>query len=85
MREVEWFAARAPQVALQERASDRKSVIEQMKQAGDPLIEAYEDASAAAEKAMTLARRGGDYPLLSRGDIKCVFAIRGTRAALDQT
>jgi hypothetical protein len=51
MQEVEWFAARAPQVALQERASDRKSIIEQMKQAGDPLIEAYECASAIAERA----------------------------------
>jgi hypothetical protein len=79
MQEVEWFAARAPQVALQERASDRKAVIEQMKNAGDPLIQSYERASAIAERAMTLARRGGDYPLLSRGDIN-VYSLFVERA-----
>jgi hypothetical protein len=42
MQEVEWFAARAPQVTHQQRAADRKRVIGQMKQAGDPLITAYE-------------------------------------------
>src|SRR5205823_3931258 len=78
-QEVEWFAARAPQVALQERAIDRKGVIERLKEAGDPLIAAYERASAIAEKAMTLARRGSDYPLLSRGDIN-VYSLFVERA-----
>ena len=38
MQEVEWFAARAPQVAHKVRAADRKGLIEEMKAASDPLI-----------------------------------------------
>jgi hypothetical protein len=79
MQEVEWFAARAPQVALQARAADRKAKIAEMKAAGDPLIAQYEHASATAERAMTLARRCGDYPLLSRGDIN-IYALFVERA-----
>ena len=44
MQEVEWFAARAPAVAHEVRAADRKWRIEKMKAAGDPLIALYERA-----------------------------------------
>jgi Eco57I restriction-modification methylase len=79
MQEVEWFAARAPEVALQERAADRKALITEMKAAGHPLIAPYERASALAEKAMGLARRSGEYPLLSRGDIN-IYSLFVERA-----
>jgi hypothetical protein len=69
MQEVEWFAARAPQIAKQARAADRKRMIEALKTNGDPLSAAYDLASARAETAMERARKCGDYPLLSRGDI----------------
>ena len=69
MQEVEWFAARAPNIARQARAADRKRMIAALKTANDPLAESYGQASALAEKAMERARRSGDYPLLSRGDI----------------
>ena len=68
MQEVEWFAARAPQIARQARAADRKRMIAGLRNAGDPLADAYDMASARAEKAMARAR-AGEYPLLSRGDI----------------
>jgi hypothetical protein len=79
MQEVEWFAARAPEVAHQPRAADRKALISKMKAAGHPLIPQYERASARAEKATELARRSGEYPLLSRGDINIysLFVERG--------
>ena len=79
MQEVEWFAARAPKVAHQARAADRKRLIEEMKTAGDPLIGQYERASSLAETAMGRARRGGDYPLLSRGDIN-IYSLFVERA-----
>lgn len=79
MQEVEWFAARAPKVAHKARAADRKRLIAEMKAAGDPLIEPYERASSLAETAMERARKSGDYPLLSRGDINIysLFVERG--------
>jgi len=69
MQEVEWFAARAPTIARQARAANRKRLIETLKEAGDPLAASYALASARAETAMERARKSGDYPLLSRGDI----------------
>ncbi len=69
MQEVEWFAARAPRIAKQARAADRKDEIAKLKKKGDPLAAAYDLASARAEIAMERARKSGDYPLLSRGDI----------------
>ena len=79
MQEVEWFAARAPKVAHQARAADRKRLIAKMKAAGDPLIGQYERASTLANTAMERARKGGDYPLLSRGDIN-IYALFVERA-----
>jgi hypothetical protein len=79
MQEVEWFAARAPEVAHQARAADRKGLIAEMKVDGDPLIAQYERASSLAETAMDRARKGGDYPLLSRGDIN-IYSLFVERA-----
>ena len=79
MQEVEWFAARAPEVAHQARAADRKRLIAKMKAAGDLLIAQYERASSLAETAMERARKGGDYPLSSRGDIN-IYSLFVERA-----
>ena len=66
-------------VAKQARAADRKKKIAEMKAAGDQLIAQYERAAALADKAMQLARRSGDYPLLSKGDIN-IYALFVERA-----
>ncbi len=58
MQEVEWFAARAPEVARQARAADRKRMIDRMRNAGDELIGEYELASTRADKAMELRAQG---------------------------
>ena len=79
LRAPEWFAARAPQVARQARAADRKRLIAEMKAAGDPLIADYERAAALAETAMRRARKVGDYPLLSRGDFN-IYSLFVERA-----
>ena len=81
MQEVEWFAARAPEVAKQARAADRKEAIAKLRAAGVPLAAHYDRASARAEKAMERARRSGDYPLLSRGDIN-IYSLFVERAQM---
>jgi Eco57I restriction-modification methylase len=37
MQEVEWFAARRREIAMQQRASDRQRMIAELKRSGDPL------------------------------------------------
>jgi len=69
MQEVEWFAERAPAIARQARAADRKIAIAALTEVADPLARLYGLARDTAETAMRVARQGGAYPLLSRGDI----------------
>lgn len=69
MQEVEWFAGRAPEIAHQTRAADRKASVEKLLKSDDPLARQYERARDVAETAMRVARQSGVYPLLSRGDI----------------
>jgi hypothetical protein len=69
LQEVEWFAERKPEIALQARAADRKKLIANEKARNTPLWRDYVEASDAAETAARVAREAGDYPLLSSGDI----------------
>jgi hypothetical protein len=68
-----------PAIARQARAADRKAKIAQLKANGDPLAGQYERASARAETAMARARKSGEYPLLSRGDIN-IYSLFVERA-----
>lgn len=69
LQQVEWFAARRRDIALAQRAADRKRMIGELVEAGDPLAEDFTKASERAANATRMARSCGDYPLLSRGDI----------------
>ena len=69
LQQVEWFAARRREIALAQRASDRAKMIARMKKSGDGLAADYDKASARADAAARMAREGGDYPLLSGGDV----------------
>lgn len=69
LQQVEWFAARKREIAMSPRASDRKSMIEHLIEVDDPLAADFMKASRRAEIAAQIARDGGDYPLLSGGDI----------------
>ena len=69
LQQVEWFATRRREIALAPRAADRKRMIAALEQAGDPLAQDYAFASERAAMAARMARRLGDYPLLSSGDV----------------
>lgn len=69
LQEVEWFAERRPEIALQARAADRKKLIAREKVRDTPLWRDYVAAAESAETAARVAREAGDYPLLSSGDI----------------
>ncbi|WBX86236.1 Eco57I restriction-modification methylase domain-containing protein [Sphingosinicella microcystinivorans] len=69
LQQVEWFAARRPEIARAQRASDRSRMIRALEEAGDPLYADYQKADRRAGDAARVARGSGHYPLLSRGDI----------------
>ena len=69
LQQVEWFAARRPEIAMAQRAAERKRMIRALEEANDPLAAAFAEASARALTAARNARERGDYPLLARGDI----------------
>ena len=54
---------------MAQRASDRKRMITDLEKAGDPLARDFEEASERTTAAVRMARDGGDYPLLSGGDV----------------
>ncbi len=69
LQQVEWFAARRREIALAQRAADRKQMIADLEMAGDPLVQEFTLANERAAAAARLARTCGDYPLLSGGDM----------------
>lgn len=68
LQQVEWFAARKPEIARAQRASDRKKMIAALKDADDPLHADFEKAEQRAIDTSRIARKGGHYPQLARGD-----------------
>ena len=69
LQQVEWFAARRREIAMAQRAAERRRLIADLEKAGDPLASEYAYASEQASVAARMARTGGDYPLLSGGDV----------------
>ena len=69
LQQVEWFAARRPEIARAPRAADRKRMILDLERAEDPLASEFTEASERAKIMAQMARTCGDYPLLSGGDV----------------
>jgi hypothetical protein len=79
LQEVEWFAARRPEIAHATRADERRRMIESLKHRNDRLHGDYEAAKDQAEQMADVARRCGNYPLLSGGEIN-LYALFVERA-----
>ncbi|MCH8616350.1 BREX-1 system adenine-specific DNA-methyltransferase PglX [Sphingomonas sp. SM33] len=85
MQDVEWFAAREPEVAYATRASDRKRMVEALRKTRHPVALDYERASRHASMAARMAalppEKGGQYPLLGGGDVNLysLFVERAER------
>lgn len=69
LQQVEWFAARRPEIARAQRASDRKRMIDALKRDEDPLYLDFVKADRRAADTSRIARSNGHYPLLARGDV----------------
>ena len=69
LQEVEWFASRAPELALAPTAAARRKGIQKLRDRGSPLAAEFDAAKERADKLGHLVRASGDYPLLGGGDI----------------
>ena len=69
LQEVEWFATRAPELALAPTAAARRAMIRELRELGDPLADDFDAAKERADGLGQLVRRSGHYPLLGGGDI----------------
>ena len=69
LHQVEWFAARRPDIAKQPRAADRKRMVAKLEQEGDTLAQEFAVASEQSAAAVRMSRSTGDYPILSSGDV----------------
>ena len=69
LQEVEWFATRAPDIALASTAAARRSGIRRLREQGDPLADEFDAAKERADRLGQLVRNADHYPLLGRGDI----------------
>ena len=69
LQQVEWFAARRPEIAMAPRAADRRRLIAELRKAQDPLARDFRLASERAAAGARVARTSGDYPMLARGDL----------------
>ncbi len=81
LQQVEWFAARRPEIAMATRAADRKRMIAELAEAGDPLAKEFQLARERAGAAALVARTSGDYPLLARGDLN-IYSLFVERAMM---
>lgn len=59
LQQVEWFAARRPEIAKAQRASDRKKMIAALEKAGDPLFADFVKADRRASDTLRMARFNG--------------------------
>jgi hypothetical protein len=78
-QEVEWFSDRRPEIAMANRASDRKRLVSDLLESDDPIVADYYAAIARAEGSTRVARECGFYPLLSGGDVN-LYALFVERA-----
>lgn len=79
LQQVEWFAAREPDIARSARAADRKNKILGLEKRKAPLWDDYRKARDAAETAARVARDCGNFPLLASGDIN-IYSLFVERA-----
>ena len=79
LQQVEWFATRRPEIAQAEPAAERKRMTAALERDRDPLARDYAVASERATMATSMARRSGDFPLLSGGDMN-IYSLFVERA-----
>ena len=66
LQEVEWFATRAPEIALAPTAAARRDAVRRLRDRGEPLAADFDAAKGRADQLGRVVRTSGNYPLLGR-------------------
>ncbi len=66
---VKWFAARKPEIANANRAVDREKMVEMLVGKDDDLVADFEHALLRSKQTAKIARSGGAYPSLGKGEL----------------
>ena len=79
LQEVEWWAARDDDIAKASPAAERRRIIDQRRQADDPLVAQFDEAVERAQTMSQVVRENDDYPLMGKGDVNLysLFVERG--------
>jgi hypothetical protein len=77
LEEKEFFAVKAPEIAGAPTASERKDMIEDLKETGDPLYDEYEQAQHFSEALGTYLKESGRYDLAAVGRINVYQIFAG--------
>ena len=79
LQEVEWWAARDDDLAKAPTAAERRRIIDQRRQASDPLVAQFDEAVERAQTMSLVVRESDNYPLMGKGDINLysLFVERG--------
>jgi hypothetical protein len=81
IEEVEWFAARVPEIARQTRAAERKRMVAALQRRRDPVADDYARFANFAQAASRVASASGAFPLLSgrKANLYGLFVERALR------
>jgi len=79
LQENEFFALRAPRIALAPTAARRKEMVAELPETDPELWEEYQRAKASAEQELAWTRASGQFPLMGRGDTN-LYAVMAERA-----
>ena len=69
LQQVEWFADRDSKIALQQLASERKRMIEELQRHNSSLDREFKQANERALSALRMTKHCGSYPYFSKGDV----------------
>ena len=81
MEEIEWFKERRREVAQAPTASERKRLVRNLQEIDPHLTALYHQAASNVKAAERVARTGGEYPMMSGGDLNLysLFVERAMR------
>ena len=69
VEEVQWFSARVPKIAHSQKSAERKALIADLARSDPGMLQQFAGEVVRADAQRRVLSKGGDFPLLSSGDV----------------